>query len=410
MSAVNLQEHGRRRSVFKETGLLNDDPLVRSITPRPVQRPLHNIRFESTSDISVSSDDWDEWEGGDAVESDDEPFSTFDSTNVTSSKVHPSASRPLRLLTYHRLGMLAAILLIAVPILHNTPILGKPEHTMLGARGGVIPREATTPADLGDYALLKRQDTQTSICKRWSHQSAVVNGTLWIYGGRRMDDASQTSNHWNNDFLTYDLTNSWQISSPAVTGLPRPSGLPPVSNGYLWHSRTSLFMYGGEFSDNPDIPPTSNSLWEYDILASEWIEYRNPQTSAGENAVGAGQAVQRSAEGAGAGVAALGRGWYFGGHLDTHTTEGWSNQVARIYLKSLLEFTFPGFSNSNVETLSGGQTAGEGGVWRNITEGGLQDKAGFTERADGILVYVPGFGEEGILLGLAGGDTRTFVS
>ncbi|KAJ9648749.1 hypothetical protein H2199_000662 [Coniosporium tulheliwenetii] len=373
MSAVSLQEHGRRRSVFKEIGLLNDDPLVRSITPQPVQRPLQNMRLQSTSDISVSSDDWDEWEGGDAVESDDEPSSTINSTGMTllnSSKAHPSACRSLGFSTFHRLGILALVLLIAIPILHNTPILGKPEHTMLGARGGVIRRDAAGPAHVGEHELLKRQDTQTSICKRWSHQSAVVNGTLWVYGGRKMTDASQTSNHWNNDFLTYDLTNSWQISSPAVTGLPVP---------------------------------------QYDILASEWIEHRNPQTSAGENAVGAGQPVQRSAEGAGAGVAAMGRGWYFGGHLDTHTTEGWSNQVARIYLKSLLEFTFPGFSNSNVETLSNGQVAGEGGVWRNITEGGLQDEAGFTERADGILVYIPGFGEEGILLGLAGGDTRTFT-
>lgn len=63
----------------------------------------------------------------------------------------------------------------------------------------------------------------------------------------------------------------------------------------------------------------------------------------------------------------------------------------------MIEYTFPG-------------VAGPEGIWRNITEGGLQDSAGFPERADGVLVYVPGFGKEGIILGLAGGTNETFVS
>jgi len=39
----------------------------------------------------------------------------------------------------------------------------------------------------------------------------------------------------------------------------------------------------------------------------------------------------------------------------------------------------------------------------------LQDTAGFTERADGVLVYIPGWGDEGIVLGLAGGTNQTFT-
>lgn len=123
-----------------------------------------------------------------------------------------------------------------------------------------------------------------------------------------------------------------------------------------------------------------------------------------------GNPIQRSAEGAGINVASLGRGWYFGGHLDAYTTQGWSVQVARVYLKSLVEYTFPGFSNKAITSLSEDQKVGSEGAWRNITEGGLQDQAGFTERADGVLAYIPGFGEEGILIGLAGGTNQTFVS
>ena len=133
-------------------------------------------------------------------------------------------------------------------------------------------------------------------------------------------------------------------------------------------------------------------------------------TSSGTNAPDNGVAVQRAAEGAGFSVASLGRGWYFGGHQDEFTTAGWSEYDPRVYLKSLLEYTFPGAKNSAVQSLSNGQSAGSGGAWRNITGGGSQTAAGFPERADGVLVYISDFGEQGILLGLAGGTNQTFVS
>jgi hypothetical protein len=207
-----------------------------------------------------------------------------------------------------------------------------------------------------------------------------------------------------------DLTKGWQISSPTLKGLPQPSGPPAVANGFLWNSYDSLYLYGGEFSDSPSASPVPFSLWEYNIGSKEWKEHQNPQTSAGINSEGANQPVQRAAEGAGLNIPEIGRGYYFGGHLDGYTTEGWPQSVARVYLKSMIEFTFPGYSNNGVNSLSGGKTAGDDGAWRNITEGGLQESAGFTERADGILVYVPGYGKQGIILGLAGGTNATFVS
>jgi len=172
---------------------------------------------------------------------------------------------------------------------------------------------------------------------------------------------------------------------------------------------SSLYLYGGEFSEDPTVSPTANSLWEYNIGDKEWVEHKDPKSSSGDNAESGGQSIQRAAEGAGFSVATLGRGWYFGGHQDLYTTEGWSNQIPRVYLKSLLEFTFPGYSNNAVDDLKDGKTAGEDGVYRNITEGGLQNTGSFPERADGILVYVPGFGDEGTLIGLTGGDNDTFV-
>lgn len=257
---------------------------------------------------------------------------------------------------------------------------------------------------------VKRGDTPTDVCSRWSHQSAVVNGTLYLYGGRSTQVAGQTQNTWNNDFLSLPLSESWDISSPKLKGLPQPSGPPAVSNGYLWHSYDALYLYGGEYSDSPFEDFNPFTLWEYDIKSSSWREHTNPRTSSGNNSADGNQAIQRVAEGAGVAVPDLGRGWYFGGHYDHYTTPGWSVQTPRLYLKSLIEYTFPGYGNDGVESLSGGKSAGEGGIWRNITQGGIQNSNVFPQRADGVLVHVPGFGRSGILLSLAGGNNETFVS
>lgn len=293
-------------------------------------------------------------------------------------------------------------------LLHNSPLIGKAGETALGVEGGLIraPRE---DGILVEAALAKRQNSPTDVCKRFSHQSAIVNGTLYVYGGHATTSSGQKDNTWNNDFLSLDITKTWQIGSPTLNGLPQPSGPPPVSNAYLWNSYDSLFLYGGEYSDKPTTTPVPFALWEYQIASSKWKQHNNPQTSSGTNSEPGNQPVQEAAEGAGFSVAQLGRGWYFGGHLDPYTTSGWAQSIDRIYLKSMIEFTFPGYPNSAIDNLKNGQTTGNEGAWRNITQGGLQSGDGFPERADGVLVYVPGYGDQGILLGLTGGTNITFT-
>ena len=266
----------------------------------------------------------------------------------------------------------------------------------------------TIRAKEGVKRSFKRDDTNTDVCSRWSHQSAIVNGTLYLYGGRATQTAGQKDHTWNNDFLSLSLAESWEIASPKLNGLPRPSGPPPISDGYLWHSHDALYLYGGEYSEFPFEAPDPFTLWEYDIKSSSWREHTSPKTSAGNNSADGNQPIQRVAEGAGVTVPELGRGYYFGGHYDHYTTPGWSLQTPRLYLKSLVEYTFPGYGNDAVESLSGGKTAGEDGVWRNITEGGIQNTNAFPQRADGVLVHVPGFGKSGILVSLAGGNNETF--
>lgn len=134
-----------------------------------------------------------------------------------------------------------------------------------------------------------------------------------------------------------------------------------------------------------------------------------PVTSTGVSAPSDQDPVQRAAEGAAVSVPSLGKAFYFGGHLDGYTTQGWSQSIARVYLQSLLEYTFPGYANPQVDALQSSDAPAEG-TYRNITEGGLQAEAGFTTRADGLLIYVPGFSDDGILVALAGGTNESYVS
>ncbi|KAK8152466.1 hypothetical protein BKA80DRAFT_292562 [Phyllosticta citrichinensis] len=418
----------RRESIFREVGLLDGDDATLVPFPTPgggvvpvvasAGRSTGKVRFTPDAEVfgGAAVTNRSRREGGESEEEDD--LLGRGSPRIAAVRNQPGWW------TGYKIGLLVLLAVVLLPVL-----AGSRRTFMWGAEAGV-PRvdykEWSGGAKGRSDLLVKRDKSPTDVCTRWSQATAVVNGTLYVYGGRAKTDASQSSNTWSkqplnqnhlstadasdNDFLSLDLSKSWQISSPSFTGLPKPSGPPAVSLAYLWNSRSSLFLYGGEFQDStngnkPDYPPAF-SLWEYAIGSASWTEHASPKTSAGTHAASAGQSVQRAAEGAGVNIASLGRGFYFGGHLDTWTTEGWSNQIARVYLKSLVEYTFPGYGNGEVADL---KTAGADGVWRNVTEGGLQETSGFPERADGILVFVPGFGPEGILVGLAGGTNSTFT-
>jgi len=352
----------------------------------------------------------------DSMQSDESPLDCYERTgsspdSASSAETQNAWGILWRVFSSSRLTMLALILLIAMPLLYDTPLLGKAGTSFMGVSAGVVKRSGLQKKEFrnGKF-VLPRANTKTDVCQRWSGQSALVNGTLYYYGGRSNTDPTQTDNTWNNDFLTIDVTKSWDISAPSIVGLPRASGPPPVANGYLWNSYDSLFLYGGEYSSQPITTPQPYSLWEYNIKGSSWTEHQKPMSSSGNNSDGGNQPVLGSAEGAGIAVPELGRGFYFAGHEDPYTIPGWAQPVPRVYLKSLLEFTFPGYSNNGVQSLGGGKTAGSDGVWRNITQGGIQDTALFPNRADSAIVYVPGYGVNGILVSFGGGTNESFVS
>ena len=313
-----LRRHRPRVSAFTE---LNVDTMLDAQTSHAhkvaidslTNRPAKRLRNREDSFDSLQSDDASPTSPNGTETSDQSGSSTPENEWATSWRAFSSS----------RLMMVTLLLLVTMPLLHDTPLLGKAGSSILGAKAGPIRTSGPQKKDFVDGRLVARQAvTDTNVCNRWSQQSALVNGTIYLYGGRSTTSADQTSNTWNNDFLTIDVTKSWQISSPVIAGLPQPSGPPPVANGYLWNSYDSLYLYGGEYSDTPVATPSPYSLWQYDIAGSKWTETQNPQTSAGNNSDGGNQPVLGSAEGAGISVPELGRGFHFAGHLDFLTTPG----------------------------------------------------------------------------------------
>ena len=111
-----------------------------------------------------------------------------------------------------RLATVALVVASLIPFLR----LGSTSAVPLqGVEGGPVPRHAGR--DHGSVILSRQDDTSTDVCFRWAQQSALVNGTLYLYGGQASTEQGQDQNTWNNNFLTLDLTRTWNIAEPSLT-------------------------------------------------------------------------------------------------------------------------------------------------------------------------------------------------
>ena len=90
-----------------------------------------------------------------------------------------------------RLTFLAAVIAIMIPLFHLSPWLHAP--LPIGADASPI----VDRSEIQHARLSTRQSDSTDVCLRWAHQSALVNGTLYLYGGRSITDSKQKSNTWS---------------------------------------------------------------------------------------------------------------------------------------------------------------------------------------------------------------------
>lgn len=133
--------------------------------------------------------------------------------NVSTSRHESQNARPIaqqsaadpapsRLLSFPRLAMLATIIAVTFPSLQRSKSGDIASVAPVGAEGGLI-RWPEGKHPVLEAEIEKRADSPTEICTRWSQQTAVINGTMYIYGGRITTEADQTSDTWSTSKLQF---------------------------------------------------------------------------------------------------------------------------------------------------------------------------------------------------------------
>lgn len=188
MEQVRLTHaQGRRRSIFTEVGLVDENTMRDERSPAPSAttlkhlRPARIVRFRSTNSIfGEREDDNDsDWE---SIVDEDESHAS-----MAPPVVHASSS--MMALRLYRLGIFAFVLAIMLPILSMNPV------NRFGVRGSTIAR--STIEARSDHSMVVRDNTPTDTCKRWAGQSTIVNGTLYMYGFRRNFSPKEDQNTWS---------------------------------------------------------------------------------------------------------------------------------------------------------------------------------------------------------------------
>lgn len=102
-----------------------------------------------------------------------------------------------------KLGALVLVIAACLPFIYEAYQADAGATPSFGVDGMAVPRERTAVMEADTASLSRRADSPTDVCTRFSHQSAIINGTLYIYGGQATTEAGQESNKWSK---------TWQMS------------------------------------------------------------------------------------------------------------------------------------------------------------------------------------------------------
>lgn len=185
-----------RRSVFREEGLEDMEHSVHRCEGTK-ERTL-NIREEDTTESNVTFDGILK-----ALEHKEQMEHPEGSTHASlpwyskigrgsRPKITTAASAPPSLFSsIPRVALIVFLIALVVPGFRYG---GDSNVNIPGADAGVIMR-----AELVENGSLieGRQLSSTEICTRWAHMTALVNGTLYVYGGQSKTTSGQVSNTWS---------------------------------------------------------------------------------------------------------------------------------------------------------------------------------------------------------------------
>ncbi|TVY48309.1 Kelch repeat-containing protein [Lachnellula occidentalis] len=215
---------------------------------------------------------------------------------------------------------------------------------------------------------LQQKDPLRDFCRRFGHQSCVVDTKLYIDGGQvNWTPITADRQNYTNTWESYhDLT-----TSPAGVGVPqlhanlsKNSTIPDVSGAVLWPDAVNkrFYLFGG---DNYQDSPSVANLYSYDILYDKWDSFGTPS-----------QGIQSVSWGASVGISDIGQGYILGGLLSNYSVPGWNGSP--FATNSLLSYDM------------------DKQAWSNNT--GPSDNVA---RAEGVMVYVPA-SDSGMLIQFGG--------
>ncbi|KAI3401857.1 hypothetical protein diail_6416 [Diaporthe ilicicola] len=163
---------------------------------------------------------------------------------------------------------------------------------------------------------LQQRDPVQNFCRRFGHQSTVIDDKLYLDGGLiNWNPISTYPQNYSNTWLSYqDLQKTGAYGMPQLrANLSKNASIPDVSGGILWGDDVNkqFYLFGGEYYGTP---PTPFNLYSYDVLNDRWNNL-GPPSQSGINPI---------SYGAGVGISELGLGFYYGGWLSNNSVPGWS--------------------------------------------------------------------------------------
>jgi hypothetical protein len=202
-------------------------------------------------------------------------------------------------------------------------------------------------------SLAVNHDPIRDFCRRFSHQTAVIDQTLYIHGGQlNYNPMTEDPSNYTNHLLLYQDLSALTSSGmpPLFANLTSNISVPSVSGGVLWADNVNkrFYLFGGEYTDEQ--PKEVGKSYNYDALNRAWGVSDQPD-------------IQSVSYGAGLSVSDRGEGYYYGGWLSNSSVPGWSGPAAMT--GGLIKYAYDTDS------------------WTNNTG---PDDVG---RAEGVMVYIP---------------------
>lgn len=165
------------------------------------------------------------------------------------------------------------------------------------------------------------KNPKDDFCRRFAHQTTVIDDKLYIDGGWvNFDDFQQTHENYSNTWLAYHdlnhlVSRNSELWPDLNISLSKNDSIPSVNGGVLWGDSVNkrFYVYGGEW--NGGFAQDPYSLLSYDILYDKWDDFGVPDLT---------PPPKLASYGAGVGVSETGMGYYLGGWISNASMSGWT--------------------------------------------------------------------------------------